>query len=78
MYVANKEVTKTSISKEFVLASKSCCNVDPCEQLVWGLCIFGLFLFLATDLLRQYTGLKAKVMAAFPERVEIFKKNVKY
>lgn len=27
----------------------------------------GFSYFLATDLLRQYTGLKAKVMAAFPE-----------
>lgn len=27
--------------------------------------------FLATVLLRQYTGLKAKIMAAFPERVEV-------
>lgn len=31
----------------------------------------GFSYFLAADLLRQYTGLKAKVMAAFPERVEI-------
>lgn len=31
----------------------------------------GFSYFLATDLLRQYTGLKAKVMAAFPERAEI-------
>lgn len=31
----------------------------------------GFSYFLTTDLLRQYTGLKAKVMAAFPERVEI-------
>lgn len=34
MYVANKEGTRTSISKKFVLASKSCCSVDTCEQLV--------------------------------------------
>lgn len=32
MYVANKEGTKTSISKMFVLASKSSCNVDTCEH----------------------------------------------
>lgn len=32
MYIANKEGTKTSISKKFVLASKSSCNVDTCEQ----------------------------------------------
>lgn len=32
--VANKEGTKTSISKKFVSVSKSCCNVDTCEQLV--------------------------------------------
>lgn len=34
MYVAKKEGTRTSISKKFLLASKSWCNVDTCEQLV--------------------------------------------
>lgn len=67
MYVANKEGTKTSISKKFALASKSCCNVDIVNSLCEVCVSLGFSYFLATDLLRQYTGLKAKVMAAFPE-----------
>lgn len=61
-----------------LLSAKSLCwllSLVAMLILVNNLCevcvSLGFSYFLATDLLRQYTGLKAKVMAAFPERAEI-------
>lgn len=62
---------------ELLSAKSLCWLLSPVAMLilVTSLCevcvSLGFSYFLATDLLRQYTGLKAKVMAAFPERVEI-------
>lgn len=61
-----------------LLSAKSLCwLLSPVAMLILvnslcEVCVsLGFSYFLAADLLRQYTGLKAKVMAAFPERVEI-------
>ncbi|RLV99889.1 hypothetical protein DV515_00009468 [Chloebia gouldiae] len=60
------------------LSAKSLCwLLSPVAMLILvnslcEVCVsLGFSYFLATILMRQYTGLKAKVMAAFPERVEV-------
>lgn len=56
--VANKDGTRTAISKKVVLAAKSSCGVAlmPVE----GCAPLGFPCFLATGLWKQYTGLKKK------------------
>lgn len=61
-----------------LLSAKSlCCLLSPVAMLILvnnlcQVCVsLGFSYSLAAHLLRQYTGLKAKLMAAFPERVEI-------
>lgn len=58
-----------------LLSAKSLCRLlSPVAMLILvnslcEVCVsLGFPYFLAADLLKQYTGLKAKVMAAFPER----------
>lgn len=65
-----------------LLSAKSLCwLLSPVAMLILvnslcEVCVsLGFSYFLATDLLRQNAGLKAKVMAAFPERVEM-KENI--
>lgn len=73
MYVAKKEGTRTSISKKFLLASKSWCNVDTCEQLVWGLCVFGLFLFPGNRLAEAVHWTEGKSNGCFSRELKLKK-----